>query len=168
VTEFLCVAWLSLNPLCLHLRDPTASAYRVLGLKVRGCNSQSLIIFLNIKYLKYGMYRKLLQEILKKQKKRHIPMLVPLPRWPGWPCTGGQWLTCFYLIEILTHNSTICPPSSLGSPWLVINMTTLCIKSPTVFVVYIWQTHPLLYLSLLNLEELLSEGKCNTNLVQKQ
>ena len=44
-----------------------------------------------------------------------------------------------------------------------------CFKSPTAFVVHIWQTHALPpYLSLLNPDELPCEGKCNTNLVQKQ
>jgi hypothetical protein len=37
------------------------------------------------------------------------------------------------------------------------------------FVAHVWQIHALpLYLSLLNAEELLCEGKDNTNLVQKQ
>ena len=44
-----------------------------------------------------------------------------------------------------------------------------CFKSPMAFVVHLWQTQALLlYLSLLNPDELLSEGKCRTNLVQKQ
>ena len=44
-----------------------------------------------------------------------------------------------------------------------------CFKTPTAFVVYIWQNHTLpLYLSLLNPAELPSEGKHNTNLVQKR
>jgi hypothetical protein len=32
----------------------------------------------------------------------NIPALVLLPQQPGWPGTGGQWLTCFYIVE--THS----------------------------------------------------------------
>jgi hypothetical protein len=42
-------------------------------------------------------------------------------------------------------------------------------KSPTAFVMHIWQIHVLpMYLSLLNPDEPPHEGKHNTNLVQKQ
>ena len=44
-----------------------------------------------------------------------------------------------------------------------------CPMLPTAFAVYIWQTHALSpYLSLLNPVDPLHEGKCHTNLVQKQ
>ena len=45
-----------------------------------------------------------------------------LTQQPGWPCTGGQWLTCFYLMETLTQSSKISPPSSLGPHWWVDTM----------------------------------------------
>ena len=54
-------------------------------------------------------------------------------------------------------------------PWPVDVMPAPCFKTPTAFVVHIWQTHALApYLSLLNPVEMLCEGKCHTNLVQKQ
>jgi hypothetical protein len=36
-----------------------------------------------------------------KKINRHIPALVPatLSQRAGQPCTGGQWPTCFYLVE---------------------------------------------------------------------
>jgi hypothetical protein len=104
-----------------------------------------------------------------KRYNQYVPMLVPLPQQPGQPCTGGQWLTSFYLVEILTLNSVISPLSLLGSHWRVSTMLTPCFKSPTAFVEYLRLTHTWpSYLSLLNPKELLCEGKCNINLVQKQ
>jgi hypothetical protein len=74
-----------------------------------------------------------------------------LPRWPGQPCSGEQWSTCFYLMETLTQNSTISPPSLLGSHCWVTTTPAPYFNFPTTFVVHIWQTHALLqYLSLLN------------------
>jgi hypothetical protein len=50
----------------------------------------------------------------------------------------------------------------------VVHRSGLC-KTPTAFVVHIWQTHTLLlYFSLLNAEELMYKGKHHKNLVQKQ
>ena len=75
----------------------------------------------------------------------------------------------FYLMETLTQCSKISPPSSLSSHWWVTIMPVQCFKTPTTFVVYIRQTHTLPpYLSLLDLDEQLHEGKCNINLAQKQ
>jgi hypothetical protein len=49
----------------------------------------------------------------------------------AWPAIyHEQWLTCFYLIAILTLNSTISPPISLGSYWHVPNMPTPCFIYP--------------------------------------
>jgi hypothetical protein len=76
---------------------------------------------------------------------------------------GRQWPTCFYLMEILTLNSTISPLSSLGPHWWVSTMAALCFKSPTAFVEHIWQTHawpP--YLSLLNPDEPLRQDHPET------
>ena len=93
----------------------------------------------------------------------------PLSQWPGPPYTGKQWLTCFDLMETLIQNSTISPPSLLGSHWQVFTTTTPCFKSLMAFVVPIWQTCTLpLYLSLWVPEEPLREGKRNTNLVCEQ
>jgi hypothetical protein len=52
-----------------------------------------------------------------------------LPQRPGQPCTGRQWPTSFDLIGTLNQNSTISPPSSLGSHWQVITM----LQSPLAF-----------------------------------
>ena len=58
----------------------------------------------------------------------------------------------------------------LSGPELLKHLHPACFKSLTAFVVHLRQTHtlPLLYLSLLNPDKLPCEGKCNTNLVQKQ
>jgi hypothetical protein len=86
-------------------------------------------------------------------------------------CLATQWLAMadlFYLMESLTQNSTISPPSLLGSHWRIATTPTPCFQSSTAFVVYIWQTHAFPpYLSLLNPDQP-REGKRNTNLVQKQ
>lgn len=40
---------------------------------------------------------------------------MPLSRWTGWPCTSGQWPTCFYLIETLWLRAPeMSTPSSLA------------------------------------------------------
>ena len=49
-----------------------------------------------------------------------------LPLWPGQPCTSGKWPTCFYLVETLTQDSTISPPSSPWPLWYTVGKPTLC------------------------------------------
>ena len=91
-----------------------------------------------------------------------------VPRWPGWPCTGGQWTICFHLVETLWPEAPKTSPLSLlGSHWPVAITPAPCFKT---FVVHIKQTHHAspLYLSLLNPDKPLCEGRCNTHLVQKQ
>jgi hypothetical protein len=90
--------------------------------------------------------------ILKNEEPAHSRAVsATLSWWPGWPCTGGQWPSYFYLLETLTQNSKISPPSLIGSLWWVITKPTLCFKSPINSVVYLRQTHTLPpYLSLLN------------------
>ena len=44
------------------------------------------------------------------------------PRQSGWPCTGEQWLTCLYLTETLTQNSTVSLSSLVVSHWQVSTM----------------------------------------------
>jgi hypothetical protein len=71
--------------------------------------------------------------------------------------------------DSLTQSSKISPPSSPSSLWRVATTPAPCFKIPTVFVVHIWQTHTLPpYPSLLNPIEPPREGKCHTNLVQRQ
>ena len=62
-----------------------------------------------------------------------------------WPTKHG-WAVAdlFSLMETLTQNSKISPPSLLGSHWQFATMPTLCFKPPTAFVVYLQQTHTLL------------------------
>ena len=88
---------------------------------------------------------------------------------PSQPCTGGQWLTCFYLMET---------DSELH------DLSTLLTRFPLVGC---YHTNPVLQIShglcgahlanphfaavAFSLEPRrarLNEGKCNTNLVQKQ
>jgi hypothetical protein len=52
-----------------------------------------------------------------------------------------EWPTYFYLMETLTQNSKISPPSSLGSHWWVVITPAPCFNTPTTFVVHIRQTH---------------------------
>jgi hypothetical protein len=69
----------------------------------------------------------------------------------------------------LTQSYKISPPSLPSSHWQITTMPAPCFKSHMTFVVSIWQTHALLsYLFLLNSVEPLCEGKCHTNMVQKQ
>ena len=69
--------------------------------------------------------------------------------------------------DSLTQSSEIFPPSLLSSYWWVTTTSTLCLKFPKAFVVYLRQTHALpQYLSLLS--HPVKEGKRNTNLVQKK
>jgi hypothetical protein len=114
----------------------------------------------------------LLQEILNIKKELALSHAQAAYSAPMAWCAGGQWPTCFYLylLESLTESSMIAPPSSPGSRWRwrVVTKTALCFKS-SAFEVHIRQTHTLpLYLSLLNPDKPLCEGKRNTNLVQKQ
>jgi hypothetical protein len=76
----------------------------------------------------------------------------------------------FYLMETLWSEAPeMSPCSLLGSHWWVVTTPILCFKSTTAFMVNIRQTYTLLlYLSLLNPDELLREGKHNTNLIQRQ
>ena len=92
-----------------------------------------------------------------------------LPCGAGQPCTGRQWPTCYYLMETLTQNSKISPPSSLDSHWWIVTTSVPCIKAPMAIVVHIRQTHTLPpYLSLWNPVKLPQEEKHHTNLAQKQ
>ena len=109
----------------------------------------------------------LLQEIIKKTCTYAV---YSLSLWPGWPCTGRQWLTCFYLMETLWPRvPETSLPSSLSCHWQLPTMPAPYFKSPMAIVVHMWQTHALsLYLFSLNPVEPLCEEKCYTDLVQKQ
>ena len=92
-------------------------------------------------------------------------------------CAPVVWLamhwqalpTCYYLVETLTQNSKISPPSLLDSHWQVVTMPAPCFKTPMAFVVHIRQNHTWqLYLSLLNPDESLCEEKHHPHLAQEQ
>jgi hypothetical protein len=100
-----------------------------------------------------------------KKNNQHVPVLAPTTSCPsglaGHAVVGNGRL-------LLSQNCKISPPSSLGSHWWVITMPASCFKSPMVFAVHIWQPYALtLYLSLLNPDKPLHEGKHNTNFVLK-
>jgi hypothetical protein len=111
----------------------------------------------------------LLQEIFKKERTAHPPVIVPLLQAAS---PAMRWLAMANLLlchETLSQNSAISPPSSLGFHWWVTTPPILWFKLPMAFVLHIWQTHALpLHLSLLNPDRLPRKGKRNTNLVQKQ
>jgi hypothetical protein len=54
-----------------------------------------------------GKKLKMLARWLTPSCYTFLYVFVSLPWQPGWPYDSGQWLTCFYLVEILTLNSTI-------------------------------------------------------------
>lgn len=87
---------------------------------------------------------------------------------------NSQRLFFSFLFIFLSHGDSLAwsPQNvstlSLSSRWWVATMPTPSFKTPIAFVVHIWRTHALmLYVSLLNPDEPLREGKCNINLVQK-
>jgi hypothetical protein len=83
----------------------------------------------------------------------HACAINSLPQQPGWPCTGQQWPTYFYLVETLSQNFTISSQLT-RFPLAVTTTPAPCFTSPTALVVHLRQTHALLqYLSLLNLDE---------------
>lgn len=110
-----------------------------------------------------------LWEIIK-EPAHSLVLCWQLKLWlPGRPCTLGQRLTCFYLMETLTQNPKISSPSSLSSYGWAVTTPAPCFNSPKTFAVDLRQTHTLLpYLSLLNPDKPPHEGKRNTNAVQKQ
>jgi hypothetical protein len=97
----------------------------------------------------------------KKMNERALVSATLCSSGLGWPCTGGQWLTCFYLTETLRLKAPkSLHPALLSSHWWVITTSAPCCKTPMAFVVHIRQTHALPpYLSLLNSDEPPREGK---------
>ena len=90
--------------------------------------------------LKTGCRGRLLRGKIKKGTVIfHACASNSLPQRPGQLCTGGQWLTCYHLMG--TQSSKISSPSMLSSHWWVATIPGPCFKTPTAFVVHIWQTH---------------------------
>jgi hypothetical protein len=94
-----------------------------------------------------------------------------LPWWAGWICTGSNGR--LVLISSRLSDSELQNLSTTEIPlsfhWPVVTTPAPHFKTPRTFVVHIRQTQALPpYLSLLNPDEPLCEGKHNTNLVQEQ
>lgn len=94
----------------------------------------------------------------------HFPVLLPLPRQnlashelvgngqPVWSCGDS-----------LPWSSWNVLARSLGSHWQVVTMPALCFKSPTAFVLHIWQNHALpQYLSWTQTSHRMKENSTQT------
>jgi hypothetical protein len=57
-------------------------------------------IFFSFLFYKHILFNIVSWKLLQEITCWHVPVLVPLPGRPGWPCTSRQWpTTCFYVVE---------------------------------------------------------------------